>query len=264
VVTGSVTVRTDARRRELGRCVRSYRELVTPGAVGLPTGDRRRTPGLRREEVAALAGVGVTWYTWLEQGRVAASEQVVDAVGRVLGIDDVGRGHLQALARPPSFPTTGPDALRPLLASWPDHPAVLLDARLDVVAGNEAWAAAFGPGVRRSLLGAVLDRDEDLPELVTAIARRLRMAANLRPDDERITHVRDRAREAAPGLAPLWECRAVGAFGRPRVRLDGVERAAYLLGEAGAPDVVEASVLVLLPDSSTVREPDARSVTVRE
>ncbi|MCD2186707.1 helix-turn-helix domain-containing protein [Actinomycetospora soli] len=249
-----MTASTHARRRELGRCVRSYRELVTPGAVGLPVGDRRRTPGLRREEVAALAGVGISWYTWLEQGRVAASEQVVDAVGRVLGIDDVGRGHLRALAHPPtllptvppSTPLGGPDGLRPLLASWSSHPAVLLDARLDVVAGNEAWADAFGPGTGRSVLAALLDRP-DAADLLTAIARRLRMVGNLLPDDERIARVRDRARAAAPALTPLWECRAVGAFGRPRVCLGGVERDAYLLGEAGAPDVVEASVLVLLP-----------------
>lgn len=246
-MTGSVAASTDARRRELGRCVRSYRELVTPGAVGLPVGDRRRTPGLRREEVAALAGVGVSWYTWLEQGRVAASEQVVDAVGRVLGIDGVGRGHLRSLSRHPTVPTTGPDGLRPLLASWSAHPAVLLDARLDVVAGNDAWAGSFGPDTGRSVLDAVLGHDDGLPELVTALARRLRMAANLRPDDERLARVRRHARLAAPDLTPLWDCRAVGAFGRPRIRLDGVDREAYLLGEAGAPDVVEASVLVLVP-----------------
>ncbi|MEJ2866844.1 helix-turn-helix domain-containing protein [Actinomycetospora sp. OC33-EN08] len=241
-MTGS----TDARRRELGRCVRSYRELRTPGAVGLPTGDRRRTPGLRREEVAALAGVGVTWYTWLEQGRVAASEQVVDAVGRVLGIDDVGRGHLRALSRPPVGALSGPEALRPLLASWSAHPAVLLDARLDVRAANEAWEDGFGPSAGRALLGTLVGRD-DVAELVRAVARRLRMVENLLGDDERVARVRDRARAVAPGLTPLWDCRAVGAFGRPRVRVDGVPREAFLLGEAGAADAAEASVLVLLP-----------------
>ncbi|MDL5160099.1 helix-turn-helix domain-containing protein [Actinomycetospora termitidis] len=243
-VTGSAT---EARRRELGRCVRAYRDLVRPGQVGLPTGDRRRAPGLRREEVAALAGVGVTWYTWLEQGRVAASEQVVDAVGRVLGLDDVGRGHLRALSRPPAIPVSGPEALRPLLASWSSHPAALLDERLDVRATNRVWDDVFGPSTDRALLGMLLDREDDVAELVTAVARRLRMVGNLLGDDARVGQVRAGARAAAPGLAPLWECRAVGAFGRPRVRVDGADREAFLLGEAGSADAAEASVLVLLP-----------------
>lgn len=244
-------VATEARRRELGRCLRAYRDLVSPALVGLPAGGRRRTPGLRREEVAALAGVGVTWYTWLEQGRVTASEQVVDAVGRVLGIDDVGRGHLHALARPAVPTVTGPEALRPLLASWPTDPAVLLDARLDVVAANAPWEEAFGTTAGRAVLRALLDRDEpdDVAELVRALARRLRMVSNLLPDDGRLARVRAGVRSAAPGLTPLWDCRSVGAFGRPRVRLSGVEREAYLLGQAGSPDAVEGAVLVLLRSS---------------
>src|SRR5690242_18900745 len=69
------------RRRELGAFLRSRRERLTPADVGLPEGGRRRTPGLRREEVASLAGVGMTWYTWLEQGRdINASDQVLAAL----------------------------------------------------------------------------------------------------------------------------------------------------------------------------------------
>ncbi|HEY3873006.1 MAG TPA: helix-turn-helix transcriptional regulator, partial [Actinocrinis sp.] len=68
-----------ARRAQLGLFLRARRERVTPQQVGLPPGPRRRTPGLRREEVAQLAGVGVTWYTWLEQGRpINASTHVLD------------------------------------------------------------------------------------------------------------------------------------------------------------------------------------------
>ena len=74
-----------ARREELASFLRSRRDRVTPAEVGLAPGVRRRTPGLRREEVAQLAGVGVTWYTWLEQGRpINASVQVLDAIARVL------------------------------------------------------------------------------------------------------------------------------------------------------------------------------------
>ncbi|MFD0572348.1 helix-turn-helix domain-containing protein [Kitasatospora gansuensis] len=84
-----------------------------PEAVGLPPGPRRRTPGLRREELAQLAGVGVTWYTWLEQGRpINASEQVLEAVARTLRLDGTERDHLFRLAGlsvvrtgDPAFPT---------------------------------------------------------------------------------------------------------------------------------------------------------------
>src|ERR1700754_3915928 len=73
------------RRRELAAFLRNRRERLTPDQVGLPITGRRRTPGLRREEVAQLAGVGVTWYTWLEQGRdIRPSEQVLGAIAGTL------------------------------------------------------------------------------------------------------------------------------------------------------------------------------------
>ena len=82
MVTGSYD---KARRAELAAFLRNRRERVTPADVGIAPGARRRTPGLRREEVAQLAGVGVTWYTWLEQGReINASPQVLDAIARTL------------------------------------------------------------------------------------------------------------------------------------------------------------------------------------
>jgi hypothetical protein len=76
------------RRAELAAFLRARRERITPEQAGLPPGSRRRTPGLRREEVAQLSGVGVTWYTWLEQGRqINASPQVLGAVARTLLLD---------------------------------------------------------------------------------------------------------------------------------------------------------------------------------
>jgi transcriptional regulator with XRE-family HTH domain len=87
------------RRRELAAFLRSRRERLSPSDVGLAPGGRRRTPGLRCEEVALLADVGVTWYTWLEQGRdINASEQVLDALARVLLLDPHERIHLFTLA----------------------------------------------------------------------------------------------------------------------------------------------------------------------
>ena len=87
-------------RAELAEFLRARREAVTPEQVKLPAGRGRRTPGLRREEVALLAGVSVTWYTWLEQGRrINASTDVLRAIGRALRLDDAGQDHL-VVARP--------------------------------------------------------------------------------------------------------------------------------------------------------------------
>src|SRR4051794_30033011 len=87
------------RRAELGEFLRARREALRPADVGLPSSGRRRTPGLRREEIALLAGVSVTWYTWLEQGRrINASRDVLLALARALRLDDAGRDHLLDLA----------------------------------------------------------------------------------------------------------------------------------------------------------------------
>nr|BFE78876.1 hypothetical protein GCM10020093_014770 [Planobispora longispora] len=100
--------RSGARRTELAAFLRSRRERVTPADVGLPPGLRRRTPGLRREEVAQLAGVGITWYTWLEQGRpINVSVQVLDAISRTLGLDPAEHEHLYRLADVPEVTETG-------------------------------------------------------------------------------------------------------------------------------------------------------------
>ena len=88
-----------ARRDELAAFLRNRRERLTPDDVGIVTSGRRRTPGLRREEVAQLAGVGVTWYTWLEQGRdIAPSPQVLDAIVRTLRLDRHERTHVFRLS----------------------------------------------------------------------------------------------------------------------------------------------------------------------
>ena len=90
----------ERRREELADFLRHRREALAPEDVGLPNGGRRRTPGLRREEVAQLAGIGATWYTWLEQGRdVRASLDVLEALARALGLNQAERSHLIMLGR---------------------------------------------------------------------------------------------------------------------------------------------------------------------
>jgi transcriptional regulator with XRE-family HTH domain len=135
----------DVRRRELAEFLRSRRERITPDQVGLPTAGRRRTPGLRREEVAQLAGVGVTWYTWLEQGRdINASEQVLEAIAGTLRLDPYERSHLYTLAGAPEPPMTKvcraiPAGVHATLAKLDPFPAVVQNARSDILAFNRAY-----------------------------------------------------------------------------------------------------------------------------
>ncbi|WP_259671934.1 helix-turn-helix transcriptional regulator [Providencia rettgeri] len=85
-------------RPELADFLKQKRESVSPESVGLPRTTRRRTPGLRREEVAALAGVGLTWYTWLEQGReIGVSTQFLDNLSNALNLNTAERQHLYLL-----------------------------------------------------------------------------------------------------------------------------------------------------------------------
>ncbi|WP_411079001.1 helix-turn-helix transcriptional regulator [Streptomyces sp. cmx-18-6] len=138
------------RRPELAAFLRSRRARVTPADVGMAPGLRRRTPGLRREEVAQLSGVGITWYTWLEQGRpINASRQVLDAVARTLRLDPAEREHLYQLADVAFVPDGqgGPveiDAeIQGIIDALDPHPAVVYNARYDILATNPAYRDLF-------------------------------------------------------------------------------------------------------------------------
>lgn len=131
----------------LGDFLRSRRERLTPEAVGLPTRRRRRTPGLRREEVAELAGIGVDWYVRLEQGRtVSPSTTTIDALARALRLDDTERVHLRALARNPAKAPFArervPGTIRHLIENL-DQPAYITGRRWDLLAWNSAAADLF-------------------------------------------------------------------------------------------------------------------------
>ncbi|MFD5319631.1 helix-turn-helix transcriptional regulator [Streptomyces sp. NPDC127098] len=145
-----VSDRRSVRRAELRDFLRTRRARLAPVDVGLPSAGRRRTPGLRREEVAMLAGVGVSWYTWLEQGRdINVSPDVLDAIGRALRLDGLEREYLYRLAglNPPSAGTADAAAtaeLRRLIDAWTPRPALLLDRYWNIVARNEAASAVFG------------------------------------------------------------------------------------------------------------------------
>ncbi|AEW93995.1 DNA-binding protein [Streptantibioticus cattleyicolor NRRL 8057 = DSM 46488] len=179
------------RRTELAAFLRSRRARVTPQDVGLAPGLRRRTPGLRREEVAQLAGVGVTWYTWLEQGRpINASVQVLDAVGRVLRLDATEQEHLYRLAGVPFVAEAVRDEeglseqVRTVLDALDPLPAVVYNARYDIRACNTAYLDVW-PGTHlsdrpeRNVLwrlftmpeccAALLNPHEELPRMVAQL-----------------------------------------------------------------------------------------------
>jgi hypothetical protein len=147
-VTDTATVKSAARRTELADFLRSRRERITPERAGLPPAPRRRTPGLRREEVAQLAGVGVTWYTWLEQGRpINASTQVLDAIARTLLLNGAEHQHLYTLANVPGVRPAGPSRELPAevheILGGLGHMATVSNERFDVLAGNASFDALF-------------------------------------------------------------------------------------------------------------------------
>ncbi len=151
----------------LGAYLKDRRTKLDPAALGLST-TRRRTPGLRREEVAQRANVSATWYTWLEQGRgVAPSANVLERIARALLLTDVEREHLflLALGRPPEIRYRNTEGVTPrlqrVLDSLEFSPAIIRTATWDVVAWNRAAAAMltdYGrlPPEQRNILRLIL------------------------------------------------------------------------------------------------------------
>lgn len=136
-------------REELKAFLRARRAELSPELVGLPRGSRRLTPGLRREEVAQLAGVGLTWYTWLEQGRkIRVSAEVLDRIATALRLPDSDKAYLFALSGH-SLSTNGNDkseideAIKLALASIETSPAIIVNPRFDIVASNALAHAMF-------------------------------------------------------------------------------------------------------------------------
>jgi transcriptional regulator with XRE-family HTH domain len=140
----------DARRVEFGDFLRSRRAKLTPKTVGLPIGRRRRTAGLRREEVAELAGIGVDWYIRLEQGRtVNPSVTTIDALARALKLSKAEHAHLRMLARDADMRAfvveTVPETIRRMLDGL-NQPAYITGRRWDLLAWNAAAEEVFAFG----------------------------------------------------------------------------------------------------------------------
>jgi len=193
------------RRHELAGFLRSRRERIAPEQVGLPPAARRRTPGLRREEVATLAGVGVTWYTWLEQGRdINASPQVLDAVARTLLLDPHERAHLfrladtadgQAEAECKALPPTA----QLLLDQLEPFPACIRNGRYDILAWNPAYESLMG-----DLSGVPFDERNSLWRVFTS--ERCRACILDWEEGTRRMVAEYRAAMAEHLAEPAWKC----------------------------------------------------------
>lgn len=261
-------------RLGLGGFLRAHRERLSPGDVGLPDTARRRAKGLRREEVAALSGVSVAWYTWLEQGRVDTSRQVLDAVARTLRLDDTAHRHALALAgfapgeaAAADVPAVVEPGFVDMIDRWSDSPAVVLGPALDLLAWNRAYVdvwpdpAGVPADGRRNLL-LLLAGDEahqrvlsEWEPVVVDLYRQLRSRADRRPGDEGFERLTARLRSARPELDDWWACRSVGDFAPRTVRLTshrGRTPRSYGMNLLLTPQGPEGAViLVMTPKSLT-------------
>lgn len=210
-------------RQELADFLRSRRERVTPADVGIEAGGRRRTPGLRREEVAWLAGMSVDYYARLEQARGPhPSRQVLGALARALRLSEAERNYLHHLAGEPPKPPPGPPRDVPqgvlrLLDRLDDVPAFVLDAKYDVLAWNPMAAALIAdfstwPANRRNLLWQSITAspararydEEAARQFGREIVGDLRAASARYPDDPGIAELIAALLDFSPEFAEMW------------------------------------------------------------
>ena len=225
------------RARELGDLLRSRRERLQPADVGLPAGSRRRTRGLRREEVAALAAISSTYYTVLEQGRdVRPSHQVLDALSAALRLDAAERAHMHELvhgappAEAPALAESIPTAFTALVEQIDPYPAYVTGRYWDVLAANRAaralwadwparppedrnqlWWMFTDPGARRVMV--------DWPGEASALLGRFRAAAARHPADPGFAALRERLLAASPEVRDWWPQHRVTPLGSGTKRL---------------------------------------------
>ncbi|MGW1623111.1 helix-turn-helix transcriptional regulator [Streptomyces sp. NPDC002172] len=219
-------------RQELAAFLRSRRERISPAEVGLPRGPRRRTPGLRREEVAQLAFISTEYYTRLEQARgPRPSREVLGGLARALRLSDAERGHLHHLAGAPPGPLPGPSrevrqSLLDLLRRLPQAAAFVTSATFEVLAWNDLAAAlmedfsALPPRdrnlMRRAFLtprpaGSRLYGVSDVDAFARLSAQRLRAAAGRYPGSPEVTGLVTELLAGSEEFGRLWESHDVSA-----------------------------------------------------
>ncbi|HUB54982.1 MAG TPA: helix-turn-helix transcriptional regulator [Mycobacterium sp.] len=213
---------------EFGRTVRRWRDRVTPSAAGVPVGGRRRAAGLRREEVAGLAGISVDYLTRLEQGRATSpSVQVVEALARALRVSDTERDLLFRLAghAPPGLDVVSSritPSVQRLLDRLANTPVAVFDATWTLVVANAPYDALMGPttgwrgiernSVWRHLVGPgsrAVQTPEQKAELEARLVADLRLTAARYPADQRLKQLTRDLAAQSPRFAKLWEAGAL-------------------------------------------------------
>jgi len=219
-------VSDDQRRQELGQFLRTRRLRLSPEEAGLPHTElkRRRTKGLRREEVSALAGISLPWYTSLEQGRdINVSEQVLDSLARVFRLNPDERHHLHFLANPRQaalIPKREDSDISPslhyLLDQMPLCPAYVTDAKMNVLAWNRLAFSVFGSfGAeecrernmiwRIFMLPAYRSMFVDWEDLATSLLGHFRVMYGQHLEDPWYTEFVREMTESSPEFAGMWE-----------------------------------------------------------
>ncbi len=224
---------------EFGRAVRRWRDRVSPEVVGLPVGGYRRAAGLRREELALLAGISVDYLTRLEQGRAShPSSQVVDALARALRLSPAERAHLFGLAGlappgPQAVPAYITPSVQRLLDRMTGTPVAVYDASWTLLMANPPYTALMGDpsgwrgnqrnAVWRHFLGPstrVRHTPESRRALETALVADLRAAAARYPADQRLRHLVAELRAGSDRFAELWDSGTVGRHEAARKTID--------------------------------------------
>jgi transcriptional regulator with XRE-family HTH domain len=215
---------------EFGRAVKRWRDRVTPQAAGLPAGGQRRAAGLRREELALLAGISVDYVTRLEQGRAASpSAQVVEALARALRLGGPERAHLYLLAGLAApgrgtVPQHVTASVQRLLDRLDGTPVAVFDAVWTLITANRMWSALMGDwtllrGDERNVIwrhfvepsDQVAFSAEQASAFEDAMVADLHTAAARYPDDPRLTRMVADLRARNVRFATLWAAGAVGA-----------------------------------------------------
>ncbi|MGW7072078.1 helix-turn-helix domain-containing protein [Streptomyces sp. NPDC054855] len=205
-------------RSELGAYLTSRRARVTPAEVDLPVTGHRRVPGLRREEVALLAGVSADYYVRLEQGRERSpSAQVLDALATALRLDEDGRLHLFRVAgvgpraRAAATAVRVEPGLSALMDAWPHNPAVVYNRAYDVLASNTIADALFhGWAHSRNLMHVVFTDPaarafyRDWYDVARNSVAGFRLNHGVAPDDPRVRQVLGELLERSPEFVELW------------------------------------------------------------
>ncbi|AWS46967.1 helix-turn-helix domain-containing protein [Streptosporangium sp. 'caverna'] len=217
-----------ASTNKLGEFLRAHRACLDPVDVGLRGGGDRRVAGLRREEVAVLAGVSIDYYTRLEQGRERnPSAQVLDAIGRALKLNLDARGHIFRLAglNPRLAPGGSRDLVHPallrLLDSFPSAAAYVLSPAFEVLATNAVAAALLSPFSGMTNMVRVLFQHPqartvfvEWPTLAEQTVHALRLNAGCHPDDPEIRALVDELLRTSPEFRALWQDQAVSGLPR--------------------------------------------------